>query len=60
MTAAMEVSYHRPVPSGAPLRLEGRRTGGSGRKHHAEARILNAQGQLLAASKALFIEIKPK
>jgi uncharacterized protein (TIGR00369 family) len=60
MTRHMEVDYLRPVPSGAPLRLEGRVTGKDGRKHWAEARILNSEGTALAQGKGLFIEVRPR
>lgn len=58
MTRHMEVNYLRPVPSGAPLRLEGRVLRNEGRKHWTEARIFNAAGEVLAHSKGLFIEIR--
>lgn len=57
MTRHMEVNYLRPVPSSAPLRLEGRVLRNEGRKHWSEARIFNAAGDLLAHSKGLFIEV---
>lgn len=57
MTRHMEVDYLRPVPSVTPLRIEGRVTRSEGRKHWSEARILNAEGTVLAQSKGLFIEI---
>ncbi|HXP63450.1 MAG TPA: PaaI family thioesterase [Dongiaceae bacterium] len=60
MTRHMEVDYLRPVPSGAPLRLEGRVTHNEGRKHWAEAKILNAHGSLLAQAKGLFVEARPR
>lgn len=59
MTRKMEVEYLRPVPSGAPLRIEGRVTRSEGRKHWAEAVIVNAEEKVLASSKGLFIEIQP-
>jgi uncharacterized protein (TIGR00369 family) len=65
MTRNMEVDYRRPVPSSAPdepklVRLEGRVVRDEGRKHWAEARVLDANGIELAVSKALFIEVKPR
>ena len=60
MTRQMEVDYLRPVPSGAPIRLEGRLTRSEGRKNWTEARILNAGGTVLAHSKGLFIEIRAR
>ncbi len=57
MTRHMEVDYLRPVPTGAPLRLEARVTHNEGRKHWAEARILGDKDKVLAHSKGLFIEV---
>jgi uncharacterized protein (TIGR00369 family) len=58
MTRHMEVDYLRPVPSGSALRLEGRVTHNEGRKHWAQARILNSEGTELAKGKGLFIELR--
>jgi uncharacterized protein (TIGR00369 family) len=60
MTRKMDVDYFRPVPSGAPLRLEGRILRSEARKHWAEAVILNANGVELARGSGLFIEISTK
>jgi uncharacterized protein (TIGR00369 family) len=60
MTRHMEVDYLRPVPSGAPLRLEGRVTHNEGRKHWTEAKILDAEGSILAHGKGLFVEVRPR
>jgi uncharacterized protein (TIGR00369 family) len=60
MTRKMEVEYLRPVPSGAPLRIEGRVVRNEGRKHWAEAVIVDAEETVLAQSSGLFIEIPPK
>jgi len=60
MTRQLEVDYLRPVPSNEPIRLEGRVVRGEGRKHWAEARILNAAGKELAHGKGLFVEVKPR
>jgi uncharacterized protein (TIGR00369 family) len=60
MTRNMEVDYLRPVPSAKSLRLEGRITRSEGRKHWAEAKILNAEGSTLAQAKGLFIEVRPR
>jgi uncharacterized protein (TIGR00369 family) len=60
MTRHLEVDYLRPVPSGAPLRLEGRIARNEGRKHWAQAKILDAEGALLAQGKGLFIEVRPR
>jgi uncharacterized protein (TIGR00369 family) len=60
MTRHMEVDYNRPVPSSSPIRLEGRVYHHEGRKHWAEASILNAEGTVLAHGKGLFIEVRPR
>jgi len=57
MTRKMEVDFLRPVHSRAPLRIEGRVLRSEGRKHWAEAGILNAEGKLLAQAKGLFLEV---
>jgi uncharacterized protein (TIGR00369 family) len=59
MTRKMEIEYLRPVPSGAPLRIEGRVVRNEQHKHWAEASILNAEGAVLANAKGLFIEVCP-
>ncbi|MGC1462333.1 MAG: PaaI family thioesterase [Terracidiphilus sp.] len=58
MTRHMEVDYLRPVPSATAIRMEGRVVRSEGRKHWAEAKILNANGATLAASKGLFVEVR--
>lgn len=58
MTRHMEVDYLRPVPSGTPIRLEGRVLQSDGRKHWTEAKLLNAEGTVLARSKGLFVEVR--
>jgi uncharacterized protein (TIGR00369 family) len=60
MTRQLEVDFLRPVPSGAPIRLEGCVIRSEGRKSWAEARILNEAGKILAHGKGLFIEVKPR
>lgn len=56
MTRELMVEYLRPVPSRTPLRIEGRVIGSDGRKHRAEATILNDDGKALAHGKGLFVE----
>jgi uncharacterized protein (TIGR00369 family) len=58
MTRKMEVEYLRPVPSGAPLRIEGRVVRNEGRKHWTEAVIVDAEEVALARGKGLFIEFQ--
>jgi len=60
MTRHMEVDYLRPVPSGAPLRMEGRLIRDEGREHWTEAKILDAKGIMLARAKGVFIEVNPR
>lgn len=57
MTRRMEVDYLRPVPSSAPLRIEGHVTHREGRNHWCEAKILNDRGTVLAHSKGWFVEV---
>ena len=59
MTRKIEVDYLLPVPSGAPLRVEGRVVRNERHKHWAEARIANEKGVVLAEGKGLFIEVRP-
>jgi uncharacterized protein (TIGR00369 family) len=58
MTRKLEVEYLRPVPSGEPLRVEGRVVRSEGRKHWLEAEIRDARGIVLAEGKGLFMEVK--
>ncbi len=57
MTRHMEVHYLRPVPSGAPIRLEGRMERSDGRKHWAKATIFDQEAKILARAEGLFIEV---
>lgn len=58
MTRRLEIEYLRPVPSGSPIRIEGRMTRADGRKHWVEAKILDEGGTALAEGKGLFIEVR--
>jgi uncharacterized protein (TIGR00369 family) len=58
MTRHLEVDYLRPVPSGAPLRIEGRLMRSEGRKHWIEADIRDGNGIVLAHGKGLFMEVR--
>ncbi len=60
MTRQMQVEYLRPVPSATPFRIEGRVTQSEGRKHWSAARILSADGTVLAESTGLFIAVRPR
>jgi uncharacterized protein (TIGR00369 family) len=59
MTRHMEIDYRRPVPSGRSIRTEGRLVRSDGRKHWAEAQILDEEGTTLAHGEALFVEVRP-
>jgi uncharacterized protein (TIGR00369 family) len=59
MTRKIEIDYLRPVPSGTPIRIEGRVVRNEPRKHWAEARVVNQKGIVLAEGKGLFIELRP-
>ena len=58
MTRQMEVEYLRPVPSGAPIRMEGRVSHHEGRKVWTQARIVDERGNELATGKGLFIAVR--
>lgn len=60
MTRHMEVDYRRPVPSCTQIRLESRVYHHEGRKHWAEANILDDAGTVLAHGKGLFVEVRPR
>jgi uncharacterized protein (TIGR00369 family) len=60
MTRHMEVDYRRPVPSCTQIRLESRVYRNEGRKHWAEANILDDAGTALAHGKGLFVEVRPR
>ena len=59
MTRHLEVDYRRPVPSSAPIRLEGRILRDEGRKHWVEAAIFDVDGSSLAHGKGVFVEARP-
>lgn len=59
MTRQMSVEYLRPVPLGVRLTLTARHVSAHGRRHHCEAHLLDANGQLLATGTAVFIAVDP-
>src|SRR6202044_487293 len=59
MTRHMEVDYLRPVPLSVPLTLTPRHTEVQGRRHHCDAQIADASGQVLATGKAVFVAVNP-
>ena len=60
MTRELKVEYLRPVPSGVPIRIEGRIVKHEGRKFWAEAAILDERRIRLAHGSGVFIEIKAR
>lgn len=59
MTRHMSLEYLRPIPTGVPIRLEGRVVRSEGRKHWTEAAILNEGDTTLATGNGLFVEVNP-
>ena len=55
VTRNIEVSFEKPVPLGANLRLEAKLIQAEGRKHFIDALILNGDDEILARSSALFL-----
>jgi uncharacterized protein (TIGR00369 family) len=60
MTRHLAVDYLRPVPLGVPLTLTARHTGTTGRRHHIEAELADAAGNILATAKAVFVTVTPE
>jgi len=60
MTRQMQVEYLLPIPSGKAIRIEGTVTRSEGRKHWAESRIRNANGEVLARATGLFIAVRAR
>lgn len=59
MTRHMAVDYLRPVPLAVPLTLTARHVETHGRRHHVEAHLADATGEVLASAKAVFVEVPP-
>jgi uncharacterized protein (TIGR00369 family) len=60
VTSHLEIEYLRPIPSGTPIRLEGRVVRSEGRRHWTEAKILNGRGTPLAQGKGVFVEVRAR
>ena len=58
VTRQLEIEYLRPVPSGEPIRLEGRLVRSENRRHWAEARIVGKNDATLATGKGMFVEVR--
>lgn len=55
VTRNIEVSFENPVSLGRPIRIEARLISQEKRRHVIEAQIMNANGDVLAKSNALFL-----
>jgi uncharacterized protein (TIGR00369 family) len=60
MTRQMEIEYLRPVPSGKPIRLEGRVLRSEGRNYWVNATVSNSRGTALALAKGHFIQVRSR
>lgn len=58
MTAEMTTRFSLAVPIEVPLTLESTRTGGKGKLHLMEGRLMLPNGQMAARSTGKFLEIK--
>lgn len=57
VTARMEVTYRKPVPTGQPLRATARLVENRGRAKRLHGEIRDSSGELLASSDALFVAV---
>src|SRR5437588_2517405 len=57
LTRSMEITYMKPTPLGQTLTAVGWESAVRGRRHYNKAEIRNAQGEVLAASKGVFIAV---
>ncbi|GAB3245505.1 PaaI family thioesterase [Alteromonas gracilis] len=55
MTAYLNVTYRRPTPLGAPLRVEAEQTSREGWKTFVAGRVRGADGEVTAEAEALFV-----
>lgn len=60
MTRQLSIEYLRPVPLATPLTLTARHIDAHGRRHHCEAQIADAAGQVLATGTAVFVAVDPE
>ena len=60
VTARMEVTYLRPVPTGAPVVAAGRTVRRAGRRATAEAELRLADGTVAARAGALLVQAPPE
>ncbi len=59
LTSEMTVNYLKPVPLNTALRVESHEVSVRGRRHTNAAEIINANGEILARSRGVFIAIDP-
>ena len=59
LTSRMEVQFLKPVPLNQTLIAEGKPKSHRGRRYWTVAELRNQQGEVLARSKGLFIQIDP-
>ena len=60
VTKEMTIEYLKPVPLEKPLRVEGKEVSVHGRQHINAAEILNAEGEVLARGRGVFVAIDPE
>jgi len=60
MTAYLNVGYKRPMPTPGVYLVTARYERVEGRKKWIESRVVDAEGNVLAVGKALFLEVKEK
>jgi len=58
VTAQMSVRYRKPAPTGEPLRVCGRVTGGRGKLHEAEAEVTLPDGTVAASATAKLMQVE--
>lgn len=59
MTAELRVRYHRPVPIGAPIRVEGWVVEGRRRRYRTASRVLDHEGLTLAQAEGTYLAATP-
>lgn len=58
VTAEMTIKYHRPVPTGGRVVLEGRVVAERGRVVECESRLVDASGTTLASAEGKLVKLK--
>lgn len=60
VTSQIKVKFLLPVPTNTPLRVSGRLTRQRGRLSYARGEIRNGEGQLLAESEGIFVDVSER